>query len=173
MIPKKAHPCMERRHMAYRSSKSAHLCAHDEETKKKERLQWHETTHVVDWSPILHMGSLRGIVLSIKFLQNWLSSFQDVGSKFALFVCFGHCLIKELVLLYKLWYTQAMWRHYSEIRPCAVSSACCMSRTGFWWLRRLVLCSSDDWGRANCSAYFWLHWHHFKKGLSFEHCRTV
>ena len=38
------------------------------------------------------------IALSVKFHQNTLSSFRDVGSQFALTHCFGRWLIQQLVL---------------------------------------------------------------------------
>ena len=56
-------------------------------------------------------------------------------------------------------------------------SKCCvlwlLFYAGFWWLCRLLLCSSDHWRGTNCSAYFRLHRHYFEEGATFECRKTV
>ena len=74
-------------------------------------------------------GSLRGVVvLRFKFYQNRLSGFRDwnVWSKSAFFHCFGHWLIQQIVMPYKLWCDTdiACSARYAIVEPIVVQIVC-------------------------------------------------
>jgi len=92
----KAHPCVETRHMTYRSLKSVHwhdLCVwlRNQKKKDKEPEQWNPNSGKLGICPdhprcgiemwFCMVGGLWVVVLTFKFDQNRLSGYRDFRSQ--------------------------------------------------------------------------------------------
>ena len=108
--PPKIHPCVERRRMTHRSSKSVHRCGRDEVTEinKTKNPQVHGKLTIRREHPRRRIemlfgmvGGSRAIVRIVKFHQNRLTGFRPVEVEYCRFPLHWPVAYQQLVLSYE------------------------------------------------------------------------
>jgi len=110
--PPKIHPCVERRRMTHRSSKSVHRCGRDEVTEinKTKNPQVHGKLTIRREHPRRRIemlfgmvGGSRAIVRIVKFHQNRFTGFRPVEVEYCRFPLHWPVAYQQLVLPYEPW----------------------------------------------------------------------